>query len=307
MTPPPRLEPGDPNDNYPLNEQGTDHFNVGGVRRTLPDNKQMEQLVSYLHATYPEPGFTPPWKGGSGDPGPADRYSALLPDRITHAAMLMLGSAVDHTMPGVAFSEGVEVTEVASISAAQFTPSEPTGRWAISLHPGGWWRGAGDALEYAWRPEVAAAAQLSGTTILDVDYPLAPAHTVKEIRAAVVRAIDYARSRAEGPVAAWGYSAGGALATLVASQVDALVLTFPDLDLEASLNDDLRDGFSVPAVEQWPSTFVQVAVEDEVAAPPDVGDAAHVTVAEYYSTHKIATPAVNRARIQDVAAFLRGF
>lgn len=310
MTPPPKLEPGDPTNDYPINEQGTAEFNVGGVRRTLPEDKQLEQLVSYMDATYPLPEFTPPWKGGAGDPAPADRYTALLPDRITHAAMLMLGSAVDHTMPGVAFSEGVETTEVplgSSLSAAQFTPSEPTGRWAVSLHSGGWWRGSGNALEHSWRPEVAAAAQLSGTTILDVDYPLLPENTLDQVRDAVLRAIEFAREQGASSVTAWGYSSGGALAALVADKVDALVLTFPDLASVAALPDELRAGLEVPEATQWPKTFLQVALNDEVAARPELGDAAeNVQVAEYYSTHRIATPAVNRAKIKNAAEFLRG-
>mgnify|MGYP007008890552 FL=1 len=62
-----------------INEQGDPDFNVGGVKRDMPPELQLEQLASYMHATYED--------------GP--NYLALLPDRITHAAMLMLGTAVD--------------------------------------------------------------------------------------------------------------------------------------------------------------------------------------------------------------------
>ena len=54
-----------------INEQGDPNFNVGGVKREMPPELQLEQLASYIHATYED--------------GPA--YLALLPDRITHAAM----------------------------------------------------------------------------------------------------------------------------------------------------------------------------------------------------------------------------
>ena len=73
-------------DEYPLNEQGDPNFNVGGIKRDMPPELQLEQLASYIHATYED--------------GP--NYLALLPDRITHAAMLMLGTAVDHALPAVA-------------------------------------------------------------------------------------------------------------------------------------------------------------------------------------------------------------
>ena len=107
MTPPSQLTPGQPDDDYPLNDQASEDFNVGGVKRLLPPEQQLEQLVSYLDVTYPRPDFRPPWQGGEGDPDPADRYVALLPDRITHAAMMMLGTAVDHTSPGVADRKSV--------------------------------------------------------------------------------------------------------------------------------------------------------------------------------------------------------
>ncbi|WP_204337950.1 hypothetical protein, partial [Rhizobium ruizarguesonis] len=98
-----KLEQGSLDDDYPINDQSNPDFNVGGVKRTLPDELQLEQIVSYMDATYPRPS----------DAGELDRYLALLPDRLTHAAMLMLGSAVDHAMPGVAFAGevGLESTE----------------------------------------------------------------------------------------------------------------------------------------------------------------------------------------------------
>ncbi|MHA2787770.1 alpha/beta hydrolase [Corynebacterium sp. S7] len=305
MTPPLKLQPGDPDDNYPVNEQNSAEFNVGGVRRTLPEKQQLEQLVSYMDATYPLPDFTPPWKGGSGDPYPADQYTALLPDRITHASMLMLGTAVDHSMPGVAFAGDVQVEDVLTIGARQFTPSEPTGRWAISLHSGGWWRGSGNALEHSWRPEVAAAAELSGTTILDVDYPLAPKYKVAAMRDTVEQAIGYAKHHSPSSITAWGYSSGAALATLVAPLVDGLVLTFPDLDSLANLPAEIRGAAHISPPSSWPRTLLQIALHDEIASRPNVDGASNVEVKEYYSTHRIATPEVNRQKITDVAEFLK--
>lgn len=127
-------------------EQFRAEFQVGGVDRQLSAEEQLDQLASYIDAHYALPDFTPPWRGGAGNPDPADNYIARLPDRITHTAMLMLGSGLDHSMPGVVWAEGVEVEEVPEVGGRLFTPSEPTGAWAISFHSGGWWRGSGLSL-----------------------------------------------------------------------------------------------------------------------------------------------------------------
>nr|WP_231286590.1 alpha/beta hydrolase [Corynebacterium timonense] len=186
------LEKGSLDDAYPENVQGDSAFNVGGVDRLLPDELQLEQIYAYMEATYPCDG------------APTDTYLALLPDRLTHAAMLMLGSAADHAMPGVAFPGGVGVTETEW--GALFTPTEPTGAWAVSCAPAL----GPKAREHAWRPEVAGAAELSGARILDVDTPSdAPA------------AVAYARERGATRVALWG------LGALPEATADATVLTFP--------------------------------------------------------------------------------
>ena len=154
------LPQGDAGDAYPVNEQHLEDFNVGGVERSLPPEQQLEQLVSYMESSYPVP--------DAADRDACDRYLAALPDRLTHAAMLMLGSGLDHTMPGVAYGAGVGLRELPEVDACLFTPSggsEPSGRWAVSANPGFGPRG----LEHYWRPLVAAVAQLSGTTIVDVD------------------------------------------------------------------------------------------------------------------------------------------
>ena len=149
-----------------INEQGDPDFNVGGVKRDMPPELQLEQLASYIHATYED--------------GP--NYLALLPDRITHAAMLMLGTAVDHALPATKWADGVTV-EPHELGVV-FRPSEPNGRWAVSL-----WDGPTNAKEMLWRPDVAAAAELSGTTILDVDSVADAAQAVKETGAEVVWAL----------------------------------------------------------------------------------------------------------------------
>lgn len=283
-----------------------DQFKVGGIDRELSDEEQLEQLASYFDAHYPLPDFTPPWAGGTGDPEPADRYIAHLPDRITHTAMLMLGAAVDHSMPGVVYLGDVSVEPAPEVGGAVFVPSEPTGRWAVSFHSGGWWRGSGDALEFQWRPEVAAAAELSGTTILDLDYPLAPSHTLDQMNEIVGKAVGYARHRNATSIAGWGYSSGAALATLNAKLFDALVLTFPDLDSVATLPEDIRGSAEIAPAASWPTTFVQIATQDEIATRPGGLEAlGHVTTKDYVSRHRISTPKIAREKIRDVAEYLK--
>lgn len=273
-------------------------WNIGGHDRQLSPEEQLEQLASYMEVHYPLPDFRPPWAGG-GSPE-ADRYCALLPDRIVQASMMVLGSAVDHSLPGTAFTEGVSVedSEVGTI----FVPSEPNGRWAVSLHSGGWWRGDGKALEMQWRPEVAAAAQLSGTTIIDVDYPLAPEHSVAEMVGAVQKAVDFSRARGAERVTVWGYSSGGALAALVPA--DALLLTFPDFGALAKLPEEIRGGYALDVQnlpELYTDILVQTATQDEIAERVEIPGA---QAAEYVSMHRISTPTVARQRIRDAATFL---
>jgi len=119
-------------------------FHVGGQDRNLSEAEQLEQLSWYINEHHPMP-------TASAD---KDAWLARLPDRLTHAAMLMLGAAVDHTMPGVAFTQGVEVQELPELAAVMFIPQQPNDRqrWAVSLSPGL----SAFALDNAWRPEVAA-------------------------------------------------------------------------------------------------------------------------------------------------------
>ena len=147
---------------YPVNEQHLEDFQVGGVERSLPPEEQLAQIVSYMENSYPVPNGAD--ADENADAEAADRYLAALPDRLTHAAMLMLGSGLDHTMPGVAYGMDVEVHDLPELGARVFTPSSGAGdRWAVALNPGFGPR----ATEHHWRPLVAALAELSGTAIVD--------------------------------------------------------------------------------------------------------------------------------------------
>ncbi len=150
------LPAGESGASYPVNEQHLEDFQVGGVERSLPPEEQLAQIVSYMENSYPV------LENAVADA--LDRYLAALPDRLTHAAMLMLGSGLDHTMPGVAYGMNVEVRELPELGARVFTPSTgANGGWAVAVNPGFGPR----ATEHHWRPLVAALAELSGTAIVD--------------------------------------------------------------------------------------------------------------------------------------------
>lgn len=289
-------------------------FRVGGHERKLSPEQQLEQLSSYIQAHYPAPAKNPPWSDDPTDPALPDTFDARLPDRITHAAMLMLGSAVDHSTPGVAYGTGVSTQDIdpkllGGAAGLLITPSAPNGAYAVSLHPGGWWKGSGVALEHSWRPEVAAVAELSGVTFVDLDYPLVPEHNLEQVRAAVQHTVAWIRQEhPEAPVYGWGYSSGGALAVLCADLFDALALTFPHLDL-SMLPEEVRGAVDFTCPAALPPTLLQYADHDAIAAHYPWFEAwytdTELQVREYVSEHRIATPEVMRTRVADVAAFLR--
>lgn len=223
----PRGQGEDLVDEYPENVQGDPDFNVGGVDRPLPDALQLEQLVSYIEATY--------------DPD-SPQYLALLPDRITHAAMLMLGSAVDHTMPGVAYTG-----EVASRSCPLGELyGDDAATWVIAL-----WDGPDSAMEHWFRPEAAAVAQLSGATVLVSDRP--------------DDAVAFAREQGAETVAVWAFSTGS---ERLPRDVDALALTFPtkvaDLGVPTFLQVGTKDelGAKISDAHEYHSThYIQTPAE----------------------------------------------
>lgn len=269
------LPAGAPDGAYPINEQDGHDFQVGGVERTLPAKLQLEQLVAYLDATYDRD---------------SEQYLALLPDRITHAAMLMLGSAVDHAMPGVAFPG--QVTATSHELGTLFTPSAPSGVWGISLYDG-----PSNAQEHSWRPEVAGVAELSGVTMLDVDVPAEPTGPtdLDRLAARAAQAVDFARSQGASAVAVWAF---GSSASCIPAGADAYVLTFPTAMPTQAACTVL--GSTVPLL-------VQVASHDEAATGLDrsvLPGQLPGQVIEYHATHYIATPEESRRRVRDVADFL---
>ncbi|OIR43599.1 hypothetical protein [Corynebacterium sp. NML130628] len=254
----PSLQPGAEGAHYPLNEQGAEEFQVGGVERTLPESEQLAQLVSYIEASYED----------------SPQYLALLPDRITHAAMLMLGAAVDHQMPGVALTGNVSV-EDAPLGQV-FTSSEAPvkgGVWVVSCYDG-----PADAREFSWRPEVAACAEQAGARAYDVDDP-----------ADVAAAVHAARQEGADVVAVWGT---GSSCALLPADADAYVLTFP-AEAAGATWDTAPGDAKVLLQRASDATWEQPSVE-------------RAEVKEYVSTGVIATPAQHRRKVLDAAEFLAG-
>ncbi len=285
------------------NQQGE---NTHTQPQGMTEEEELDRITEYLDDAFPCPSFAPPWNGGNGDPRATDIYTAKLPDRITQASLLFLGTEKDQRAPSVAFVDGVTTQDLPELHAQLLIPEKPVaGHWAVSIHGGGWWRGSNEYLEYSWRPEVAACGNLSGTTIIDVDYPLAPQHTLPEMIDSIRAAVEYARAQGATTVTAIGYSSGAALATMCSEFVDGLVLMFPDLESVAKLPADISEGVCVPNPESWPRTLVQLAEQDEVAAHPDNLDGVvRVLVRRYTSHHRITVPAVARQKVRDVAKFL---
>lgn len=249
------LQPGAEGAHYPLNEQGSEEFQVGGVERTLPESEQLAQLVSYIEASYED----------------SPQYLALLPDRITHAAMLMLGSAVDHQMPGVALTGDVSVEDapLGQVFTSSKAPAEG-GVWVVSCYDG-----PADAREFSWRPEVAACAEQAGARAYDVDDPTG-----------VASAVHAARQEGADVVAVWGT---GSSCGLLPAGADAYVLTFPAEATAAVATGDAKVLLQRASDAAWEQPSVEGA-----------------EVKEYVSTGVIATPAQHRRKVLDAAEFLAG-
>lgn len=246
-----------------------DDFQIGGHEREMPESERLEQLASFIEAHYDKPAG---WEAEAEytsfveQRAELENYLARLPDRITHAAMIMLGSAVDHSLPVTAYAGGID------------TRDDEFGRWYIPENPrgvavavvGGWWYG-GAAREMAWEPEIAGLAGVSGRQILSVHFPLQPEATVEQARTFVRQAVESARG--DGEIVAWGKWAGADLLLDNAELVDSLAVTFSSSD---------------PTSGSASATDARVLVQDLVAQ------------------RHVATPTVSREALQNIAEFWDG-
>lgn len=312
------------------------------IEHALNDEEQLSQLQWYFGEHHPQPDAAAPWgRQQDGEEleqaaGELEQWAARLPDRLTHTAMMLLGSALDHTMPGHAWIDGITATT--SPYGTVFTPTgsgtiaaTPTGRWGIALHGGGFWRGDGASRDHAWHPEVAALAQLTGITILDVDYPLYPTplnDAVERVREAAAWAREQSTNSGQNssevpassevsassknqnstPLAWYGASAGAALALIAAQPQDRLVATRPLLTLN-ELPDAYRRDVTLPQPGAWPTTLIQQGSHDTRVQPyaelhPNT-DNTNITVETYVADHMIIVPTEARRRHRDAATHLR--
>lgn len=160
-------------------------FVVGGQERELTDTQKFEQIDWYIKEHYPIAN--------------EEDWLARLPDRLVHAAMMQLGTAAGHEMPGTEFTEGVSLTE--HELGTLFTPPSPSGKTAVASFG----RPPGPATENFFFPLVAAATALSEVTIL------------------VPHDVAAARSFAD---TGWGFGAGCPL--VEDAGFDTVILTRPD-------------------------------------------------------------------------------
>ncbi|WP_454972190.1 hypothetical protein [Corynebacterium propinquum] len=267
-----------------------DDFQIGGHEREMPESERLEQLASFIDAHYDKPAgweaeaaqieaeqveAGQPSKQRADERAAIENYLARLPDRITHAAMIMLGSAVDHSLPVTAYAQGID------------TRDDEFGRWYLPENPrgvavavvGGWWY-AGAAREMSWEPEIAALAGYSQRAVLSVHFPLQPEATAKHASAFVRRALESVRTTEfttitdADQLAAWGKWAGADLLLQHADLVDALVLTFPSAN---TIN------------------------TTDISAAGGVGT--RVTLQELTAHRHVATPTTARAAIREISDF----
>ena len=282
-------------------------FVVGGTDTPLDEGDRLEQLSWYFAQHYPMPDPTPPWAGGTTTRADADNWAAKLPDRLTHTSMVMLGSACDHTMPGVAYTSGknLNITEEGSLTVITPEGAKASGTWIVSVHGGGFWRGGGQALEFSHRPEAAALGVLAGATVIDVDYPLAPEATLAEQADHVAAAIDHAKSKGATRIAGYGVSAGAGLLAGLADRFDTLVMARPQLNLE-SVPDEIKGGFKAVDTTVWPEQVLFQTGNRDIRVTVPLEHVLIGRVATYTAEHSIVEPRVARQRLVDAASFIAG-
>ncbi|WP_448852010.1 alpha/beta hydrolase [Corynebacterium sp. 335C] len=225
-----------------------------GFTPITTDDQRLRQLVDYLeeHVTAFAPGAVaglPPrpadgasaaelsaWRDDvAAARAEANRTVARQDDAVVHAAMLVLGAGLNHTLPftaygrpgtswrGVSISVPAEpswavpalrradggeddlpvaappagVEPVPAVAATVYVPEQPTGAAVVAAHGGGWWMGDGDVRDTCFGPDCAALAERSGAVVVDVDYRLAPEHPLPAAVADLTAAVDWVRANAD--------------------------------------------------------------------------------------------------------------
>lgn len=276
-------------------EASGEDFVVGGQDRQLTEEQMLSQLVWYLGEHHPTPPSTPPWQPHGSSRDDFDAWMARLPDRLTHASMMLLGTAVDHTMPGT----HVDVEAIPVAGGFLLQPEESsTDAVIVGAHCGDFWRGGGVAQEFYWHPEVAELASQTGCNFLDCSYPLYPAKG-EDMTAAIAQMVEHARARGAKKVFGYGACAGAMIIAESADLFDAIVLTRPRLNAVPPVFPDPKLD-----AQNWPPTMIQVGTHDDrMVRNPDVE--AFCDTREYVCEHMIAPPVVARKKVADAAEFFR--
>lgn len=183
---------------------------------------------------------------------------ARMPDAIIHGSMMVLGAAVNHSSPYLAYADGkVEVTDTTvgespSVPVRVFVPQDPTGSVVVAAHGGAFWMGDGSLRENSFGPNMAALAARSGAIVVDVDYRLAPEHKVSEAVNDIARVVASVADDSlqlqklgampisdQNPIVLYGVSSGGHNVVCAVDQISqetpvALLLVAPALDLRGA-------------------------------------------------------------------------
>ena len=276
----------------------------------------------------------------------AEQAVGRLNDIVTHTSQLVLGVGLDHSIPGVAFTSNGPDMHTVNGNTAVFVPSPPTGRIAVSLHGGPGWHGSGQELEIFWRPTIAAIAELSGTTIVDVDYQLPlirrrlsddtqgnavysdHAEGTKGIIRDALAAVNVAEGvlsnissdtresdsttithdEARGyDIVAFGSGTSAGLELAARWNSERIVLQHPRLVQPNPETETWRNhDFSQTQVLVQKATRDTIAVDPEAIAHNLEELGATTTVTEHLGYHVLATPAVQRECAQEAANFLQG-
>lgn len=287
------------------------------------DEGRLRQLVDYLEehvSSFSDVPSTEPPEGASAAEVQEAREAlndalARRDDAVVHAAMLVLGAAVNHTLPMVAYVrpetswEDIVLGENLT-TATVFTPSEPTGACVVALHGGPWWAGDGVARENVFSPDCAALAERSGAVVVDVDYRLAPEHSLPDAVADINAALSWTRGQAgidTDKIVLWANDASAETALTAVGEgeeVALLALTNPvtggSVFDRSVASGNLAQGGAL-------SLYVQSGSHDTVAVDvPELVAAAEnaeipVSTDSYLATHDVIPPAERRRRLTDLA------
>ncbi|KAB3521058.1 hypothetical protein GC425_07505 [Corynebacterium sp. zg254] len=287
----------------------------------LTAHQQIAQLNDYFEDNYPEV-FTaltqdegaPYRDAGMAVPAElvesTERQWARAVDLISHSSLLVLGAGLDHRMPHNAFISAGQVSADAQpsfatdlpegVSATAIRPANPDGSVAISLHGGPGWFGDGESHDLFWLPLFASVAAQSGTTIVDLTYPLPGYGAWDATQAAVAGAWDVVRQAFPGEkVGVVAFGSGLIAAAQVLEQADFLLAMTPRIP----------EGFQVDLTGV--PTLVTVADSDSRGTSAKVcrqwaeKSGASLTYQEWPSEHIIAAPSVWRERVTAAGQWLK--